>query len=417
MPLLDDIKDRYMERLSPSVLRSRLFWTTVEGLARSPLNRPQWKADRVSLSYFLRITRDAYMKKAPVVWCNLLVPSELVLGSGCLPFYPEMAAAVTASAGLASRFIDRAAEEEFPSDGCSFHRCLLGCAVENFLPEPDLLLSVSYPCDSAPLSFSYVADLYRVPHIVLDVPMPGRKRGEELLSRRMQEAAETMAELAELSRKEMMRGLAEAIERSNLALYHLREVEELRKREDCTLDGKDAMGNVSVLAGCMGSPEGVEFYRLLAAELKERGCRGGKSVRIMWMHLKPFYAQHIFDTLQRHGARLVCEEYTHATWEPMDPGSPFPSLAAKVSSHFLVGPADRRAAHLAELAEEYRVDGAIHYNHWGCRQSCGGAYLVKRALQKKGIPTLILDGDCVDDREYQEGQVLTRLEAFLESLK
>ncbi len=61
-------------------------------------------------------------------------------------------------------------------------------------------------------------------------------------------------------------------------------------------------------------------------------------------------------------------------------------------------------------------DGAIHFNHWGCRQSCGGAQLVKRALQAKGVPTLILDGDCVDEREYQEGQISTRLEAFLESL-
>ena len=46
-----------------------------------------------------------------------------------------------------------------------------------------------------------------------------------------------------------------------------------------------------------------------------------------------------------------------------------------------------------------------------------GAPLVKKALQRVGVPTLIIDGDCVDDREYQEGQVSTRLEAFLESLR
>jgi len=101
----------------------------------------------------------------------------------------------------------------------------------------------------------------------------------------------------------------------------------------------------------------------------------------------------------------------------MDPHDPFSSLAAKVGGHFLVGPVERRASYLASLAEEYRLEGAIHFNHWGCRQSCGGAQLVKQALQEKGIPTLILDGDCVDEREYQEGQISTRLEAFLESLR
>lgn len=417
MELLDQIKARYLDRLSPATFRSRLFWKTVEGLALSPLNRPQWKADRVSLTYFIRATRDAYLHRAPVVWCNLLTPSELVLGTGCIPFYPEMASAVVASAGLAPRFIDRAAEEEFPSDACSYHRCMLGCAVEGFLPEPDLLLAVNYPCDSAPLSFGFAADLYGVPLLVLDVPLPGRERAVDGLAGRIADAARYMAGLSGRTEREMVEGLSAAVELSNQALGHLRRVEEMRKREDCTLDGKDAMGNVSVLAGCLGSLAGVEFYRLLAEELRERGCRGEKSLRIMWMHLKPWYSQTIFQILEKHGARLVCEEYTHATWETMDPRDPFSSLACKLGGHFLVGPAERRVSHLVHLAGEYRVDGAIHYNHWGCRQSCGGAPLVKKALQQRGVPTLIIDGDCVDDREYQEGQISTRLEAFLESLK
>ena len=416
MGLVEDVRDRYLERLSPATFRSRVFWKTVGTLARSPLNRPQWKADRVSLAYFIRATRDAYLRRAPVVWSNLLVPSELIIGTGCIPFYPEMAAAVVAAAGLAPRFIDRAAEEGFSSDACSYHRCVLGCAVEGFLPEPDHLLTVNYPCDSAPLSFAFVSELYGAPHQIMDVPLDGDGAGLELLAGQMEEAAERLASLSGLGRDETMRGLGEAIVNSNRALRHMRRVEEMRRRDDCTLDGKDAMGGISVLAGSMGSREGAEYYRLLADELEERGCAGGGEIRLMWMHLKPWYAQGIFDALERHGARLVCEEYTHATWEEMDPRDPFLSLAAKVSGHFLVGPAERRARHLARLAREYRVDGAIHYNHWGCRQSCGGAMLVKRALQEIGVPVLTIDGDCVDEREYQEGQLSTRLEAFLESL-
>jgi len=415
--LLGEIKARFMDRLSPSTMRSRVFWKTVEGLARSPLNRPQWKADRVSLHHFLQATRDAYFKRGPVVWANLLVPSELIIGLGCIPFYPEMASAVVASAGLAPRFIDRSTEGGFSPDACSFHRCALGCAMEGFLPEPDLLLTVNYPCDSAPLSFAYAADLYGTPHVIIDVPLPGRKDATRLLADQLEEAAKKLAGLSGLTQKDMEEGLAQAIELSNQAVRHLKRVEKLRKRLDCTLDGKDAMGNISVLSGCLGSPAGVEFYRLLAEELEQRGCRGGDSLRLMWMHLKPWYSQRIFEILDRHGVRVVCEEYTHACWEPMDPRRPFPSLADKISSHFLVGPLERRASHLVSLARDYRVDGAIHYNHWGCRQSCGGAAQVKQALLSAGVPTLLLDGDCVDEREYQEGQLSTRLEAFLEALR
>ncbi len=416
MDLVNVIKERFSDRLEPSTFHSRLFWRTAESLARSPLNRPRWKADRVSLAYFLSISRDAYLGRGPVVWCNLFAPSELVLGLGCVPFYPEMATAVVAAAGMAPRFIDRAAEEGFSPDACSFHRCMLGLALEGFMPEPALLLAVNYPCDSAPLSFAFCGELYGRPQVTIDVPLPGRQGGQPLLAAQLEETAGTLASFSGRRGAEVGKGLSGALERSNQALLYLREVEEMRKRDDCTLDGVDAMGGISVLFGSLGSQAGADFYRLLAQELRERGCAGGGSIRLMWMHIKPWYAQSISSILSRHGARLVCEEYTHATWEPMDPRDPYNSLAAKLCSHFLVGPAERRASHLADLAEEYRVDGAIHYNHWGCRQSCGGAALVKQELQARGIPTLILDGDCVDEREYQEGQVSTRLEAFLESL-
>jgi benzoyl-CoA reductase/2-hydroxyglutaryl-CoA dehydratase subunit BcrC/BadD/HgdB len=416
MSLVDVIKERFSDRLVPSTFHSRFFWKTAESLARSPLNRPRWKADRISLSYFLSITSDAYLGRGPVVWCNLLVPSELVIGLGCIPFYPEMAAAVVAAAGMGPRFIDRAADAGFSADACSFHRCALGLALDGFMPEPALLLGVNYPCDSAPLSFAFCSDLYGAPQITIDIPLPDRAQAQSLVAEQLEETANALAGLSGLEEAGMRAGLTEAIDYSNQALRYLLEVEEMRKRDDCTLDGMDAMGGISVLFASLGSRAGVEFYRTLSRELRESGMAGGDAIRLMWMHLKPWYSQGLLATLEHHGARLVCEEYTHATWGHMDPQDPFNSLAGKLCSHFLVGPVERRASHLASLAEEYRVDGAIHYNHWGCRQSCGGSALVKQALQDIGIPTLILDGDCVDEREYQEGQISTRLEAFLESL-
>lgn len=40
--------------------------------------------------------------------------------------------------------------------------------------------------------------------------------------------------------------------------------------------------------------------------------------------------------------------------------------------------------------------------------------MLKEAMQKKDIPTLILDGDAMDRRNSHDGQIKTRLEAFLE---
>jgi len=69
-----------------------------------------------------------------------------------------------------------------------------------------------------------------------------------------------------------------------------------------------------------------------------------------------------------------------------------------------------------DLVKRYKIDGVIHFSQRGCRQSCGGAYIIKDFLQKKGVPMLIMDGDGADYRNYSKGQTRTRIEAFLEML-
>ena len=47
----------------------------------------------------------------------------------------------------------------------------------------------------------------------------------------------------------------------------------------------------------------------------------------------------------------------------------------------------------------------------------GASALVKQALEEKGIPVLLLDGDGADMRNQSDGQTETRLGAFLEMLE
>ena len=42
---------------------------------------------------------------------------------------------------------------------------------------------------------------------------------------------------------------------------------------------------------------------------------------------------------------------------------------------------------------------------------------MKDRMKEKGIPMLILDGDGIDKRNSHDGQIKTRLEAFLELLE
>ena len=73
---------------------------------------------------------------------------------------------------------------------------------------------------------------------------------------------------------------------------------------------------------------------------------------------------------------------------------------------------DRTLGHIAR----YDCAGAIHFSHWGCRQSSGALRPLRDRLRREGIPLLVLDGDCIDPVNLQLGPLRTRVEAFVEML-
>ena len=106
------------------------------------------------------------------------------------------------------------------------------------------------------------------------------------------------------------------------------------------------------------------------------------------------------DYFEARGAKLVFEDFNHVYWEPGDIESPLDYIAYRMLSHFNYGHIERRIKTIKELARRYKVDGVVHFSHWGCRQSNGSINIIRRSLQEEGLPFLVLDGDCVDNRNY-----------------
>ena len=66
------------------------------------------------------------------------------------------------------------------------------------------------------------------------------------------------------------------------------------------------------------------------------------------------------------------------------------------------------------FVKDYNVDGVVEFAQWGCRFLTANTQIVKDALQK--IPVLVIDGDCIDRRDYTDAQIKTRIDAFIEIL-
>jgi benzoyl-CoA reductase/2-hydroxyglutaryl-CoA dehydratase subunit BcrC/BadD/HgdB len=70
------------------------------------------------------------------------------------------------------------------------------------------------------------------------------------------------------------------------------------------------------------------------------------------------------------------------------------------------------------MIDRYRVDGLVMHSNRSCKPYSFGQYDIRRIVaDRRGIPTLIIESDMVDERCFSEGQVETRIEAFMEMLE
>ena len=102
-----------------------------------------------------------------------------------------------------------------------------------------------------------------------------------------------------------------------------------------------------------------------------------------------------------------------------DPGrrDPYRMMAERTVYNSFNGPVSRRAEKALEMAKTVEPDGVILFCHWGCKETCGGSALIRDALEAAGYPVLVINGDGVDRRNSSDGQIGTRIEAFLEMLE
>jgi len=401
---------RWLKRFAP-ILSIRWVAFMLSSLARGKAPH-----EKIALEFNLRLAGLLYSSSKWVVWANIFVPPELIWGLGFVPFYPEIAAAVVANLGLSSEALRLADQSGVPRDLCSFHRVAMGLAEAGFFPKARAFVAVNYPCWTAGVFLAWEAYRQNLPFFLIDMPAECDEDSVLYLARQLEEAARSLA-MIKKSRYHI-RGLREAIKLSNEAHSLALEAMEMRKRIPAPLKGSKMIGHLGLIAYLFGSPYGVAYYRALRDYIEGSQEQKEQGIRLYWMHLKPFYPTNLFELLENERkAVIVFEEYSSIWWEPLREDEPFLSLARKMLSHPSLGSVGRRTAKVLADVEAFKADGVVHFNHWGCRQSQGAMAILRRKLREEGVPLLELEGDCIDENGYQEGQLRVRLEAFLESIK
>ena len=161
--------------------------------------------------------------------------------------------------------------------------------------------------------------------------------------------------------------------------------------------------------------------------MKERvgagiGAVPDEQYRLLWDNLPVWYrTRWLSEKFAAHGACLVADTYTSAwcgSLKYLKEDDFLDSMAEGYSRIYLNIGVDEMAENVMQMIDKYGVDGLVMHSNRSCKPYSLGQYDIQKIIQqKRGIPTLLIEADMVDERSFTESQIETRIDAFMEVLK
>jgi len=367
-----------------------------------------------------KIGRRLYGGKERVAWCGVTAPFDLLAAMGITSCFVEFVGAMLASTGMVSEFLAEAEQAGFVGDTCAYHKSVLGAARKNLMPVPDFLIATSCPCTGGLAVMENLARHFKKDLFVLNIPQEETDQSVQYLADQIQDMVRFVSDhTGEPLSEDRFR---EAIAFTNKAREIMVDVYKMAMNLPSPANGR-LFGNfgvvVALLLGTKAAVDVATVYRDSFKEMLKNKVSGipNERYRLLWIQNRIQFKNPLIDILEtQYNASIISDELNDITWEPIDPDNPYISLARRAISIPFNGEGKRRIKHLQQMAKDYRIDGAINPCHWGCRQGSGARGLVSKGLGEIGVPVLNLEVDCIDSRNFAQGQIKTRLEAFIEML-
>lgn len=370
-----------------------------------------------SLQYIQKICMDFVLnpinnpERSAIV--NLFTPCEFLHAMGIYPQFIEAYASYLAGAQCEKGFIDYAERKGIPETFCSYHKAFLGAVDSDVIAKPRFAITTTLACDANINTFRRAAKHYGIEEYVIDVPYELSEDSTDYVENQLRELVKFIEDnMGEYLNEDKLK---EVVSNENLSIrYYKKFIDKLATRyfpNTLTLE----MYKIFTSHVGMGTKETLEYYKMLSEDIEK--YPESKGIRMLWGHLIPFYQEplrEVFNCSKKYEL-LMCDLNFDSIIE-IDEENIYRGIAQKLILNSFNGKYERRAETMLEMAKKLNADGVINLCHWGCKQSSGGAIILKKTLEKNNVPTLILDGDGVDRRNAHDGQVKTRLEAFIEML-
>ena len=345
---------------------------------------------------------------------SIFIPCEPLAAAGITPLSVEAFSGFSSGIHAEQYFLNKTKEDGEPETLCSFHRVFHGAMSCGVLPPPKMLIYTNIACDANMISFPYVIEKYQIPSFYIEVPYEQNEEAVHYVSEQLKEMIGFISDITGSKISEA--ALRESVERGKrTSRYYL---DRLKYVGDHALKGPVESELYAVYSGhiMMGTKEAELYNRKTLRDIKKAG--NNDAVRLLWLHMIPFLQPSICQNLgYSTNARITAVDLVYDSMFDLELDDPYEAMAYRMVHSVYNGNIDWRIERAIETAKMTNTEGIVVFAHWGCKSTFGASALYTKKFEEAGFPTLILNGDGGDPTNCADGQMATRLGAFLEMLE
>jgi len=373
------------------------------------------------------------ISRRKIAWITSGGPVEPLIAMDIIPVYPENHGAMIGASKMGVDLCEKAEEMGYSRDLCSYARSDISCSTVDGgpiggLPKPDMLICGNNICGTVLKWYEIQSRYYNVPLFIFDTPFCHTEYTEDSRRYVRRQIDEYVAFLEDVCGKKFDFERLKEVGRLSVEGQELwQAVLDTAMNRPAPLTAFDAFFHLALIVTLRGTQIAVDYYRYLLTAMNEKVDKGigaipNERYRLLWDNLPIWYRMRwLSKKFAEHDACLVADTYTSA-WcgqlTYMNADNFLDSMAEAYTRIYLNIGVDEMARTVIEMADKYDVDGIVMHSNRSCKPYSLGQYDIQRIVQEeRGIPCLMLEADMVDERNFSESQIATRIDAFMEMIK
>jgi benzoyl-CoA reductase/2-hydroxyglutaryl-CoA dehydratase subunit BcrC/BadD/HgdB len=363
-----------------------------------------------------------------LTWVTSGFPVEIPVAMDSGVSYPEQYGAIVGSQKVGPEVCGYAEDIGYSQELCSYARASIG-SVENpdsspmeGLPQPQALLAGNNICGTVLRWYDAISEQTGAPVFLFDTPpiedeqpdhhkeyvRSGLDRLVEFLGTTFNKTLtdERMQEVADLSSK---------------ALGLWTKSLEACKKSPSPLNCADRFLAMGPVVSMRGTELIIDFYQGLLDEVEMRlkeglGAIRDEKIRLLWDNIPPWHSIFkFFNGLAKRGVVFPADTYTHAWSGKIEGDDLFDSVVSIYSNVYLNKGLDAKIDKMCKMIKDYNLDGFVMFSVRSCKRYSLGQLVSKEIVaERTGVPGVVIEGDMVDSRVFNEAQIQTRVDALLE---